>query len=148
MSYYNEEVFTRTRLNRTLFTGEVPDEDGDIPLLMTVVDDFVVSSSEKVYLKLVKHFEENGYTITGKSITRRFAGINITWDASNPHVITLDQADKLKFIVEDYGEQCGAKGLNTAINTDYDVELDKEYEPTPEHTKEYRLYWGNLCIVQ
>ena len=38
-----------------LFVGPI-DEDGDRALLMTVVDDFVVSSSEKVYLELVKHF--------------------------------------------------------------------------------------------
>ena len=130
-----------------LFIGDGPDEDGDIPLLMTVVDDFVVSSSEKVYLKLVKHFEENGYTITGKGITKRFAGINITWDESSPHVITLDQADKLKFIVEDYGRS--VKTQKTPIPANYDVELDKEFEPTPEQTKDYRSLLGKLmhCAV-
>jgi len=133
----------------TLFIGDTPDEDGDIPLLMTVVDDFVVSASEKVYLKLVKHFEVNGYTITGKGITRRFAGINVAWDESNPHVIKLDQTDKLKFIATDYGEQHGAKKRNTPLKVDYDVELDKEYEPTPEQTTEYRSLLGKLmhCAV-
>ena len=128
----------------TLFRTKELEEDGKPAYLITVVDDFTVSSSEKRYQQLIKHFEENGYIITGKGITRRFAGINVNWDEQKPHVISLDQSDKVKFLVEDYKDEKGAHKRNMPMDTKFNAVLDKDYEPEQAETKKYMSVLGSL----
>jgi hypothetical protein len=130
-----------------LFLSAKVESDGKKAMLITVVDDFIVSSSEETYLKLVKHFEENGYTITGKGIARRFSGLNIKWDEKRPHEISLDQEDKIRFICEDHGDQPAAKVRKAPLHADHDAVLDKEYEPTKEQTKDYMSLLGKLMHI-
>jgi hypothetical protein len=131
----------------TLFRTKELEDDGKPACLITVVDDFTVSASEERYDQLIQFFEESGYKITGKGITRRFAGINVGWDEKEPHVITLDQSDKIKFLVEDHKDEHGARKRNMPIDTKFNAILDQEYEPQQGETKKYMSVLGSLMHI-
>ncbi|CAL6275594.1 unnamed protein product [Bathycoccus prasinos] len=102
--------FLPTSVEPTLFIGDTPDEDGDIPLLMTVVDDFV-------YLKLVKQYrgEWVHYHRQGNYQTLRGNKCCVGRKQSARNQVRSNGQVEVR--ATDYGEQHGAKKRNTPLKS-------------------------------